>query len=506
MRKSVILLLFCFSNFIIVSAQEAEYRYDNATQLWRLTENAAGLGIDSAHNRGYAQFDLQHREGDYTRVQQGGQQNQLEFFTERYQGLGRWLNAYGKFRFDMNRTKDRAWCDVMRPYDSNPYFTGSSIAGKYDTQQFDLTAAMSTVALGHWHIGARLDYNVADLSRLRDPRSRSQLLDYKIVPAATYTLGDHTLGLALSYHRRKEKIPGVILVNQNQQHTYYFMTGLGQASGVIDGQKSYSREWVDHRFGGQISYQLHKGHLNSLTSLSMERGTEDAWEDYKYEPGQYISYRYGLSSYNRLTVNNIQHQLDLKANFEEAYADEYRQQQVQEKDGKYTSYSYITLIEYKKRHQQHLFDIDLRYRANFIAQQQLKGYAGMHLALNNNETKHLLPLSSFEYGGTLIMAEGGLSLLGQRLWIDAQAGGYVSQKADLNLSDPTTDYAQQVLLPDQPYYQANYWRGRLEVKYLFPLTLKKVRSVWYLKAYGDYLRTNNHLDQKIVGASFGVYN
>ena len=50
-------------------AQEGLYRYQDATQLWRLTDNAAGLGLDNSENRGSAEFALEHRSGDYRRVQ-----------------------------------------------------------------------------------------------------------------------------------------------------------------------------------------------------------------------------------------------------------------------------------------------------------------------------------------------------------------------------------------------------------------------------------------------------
>ena len=178
----------------------AQYRYADATQLWRLTDNAAGLALDSAENRGIAYFDLQHHEGDYRRVQEGGQKNQLEFYTERYQRISPILVSYGSFRLDMDRTKDRAWCDVMRPYLSNPYYSGSSVSGKYDTQQFDLTAAVGTTQLWGVTAGLRLDYKVSDLSRLRDPRSRSELLDYKITPSLAYTSEPHTIGISGHYN------------------------------------------------------------------------------------------------------------------------------------------------------------------------------------------------------------------------------------------------------------------------------------------------------------------
>ena len=149
-----------------------KYQLADERQLWSESRNAAGLAHDmqdSTDNRGVAYFDLQHLSGDYHRVQEGNQQNQLRFFTERYQQIGKYLVGYGSFDFDMGRIKERAWSDVMRTYNSNPFISGSDIFGKYDFQNFTLNAKLASVRLGHWNYGASLCYKVGDLSRLRDP-------------------------------------------------------------------------------------------------------------------------------------------------------------------------------------------------------------------------------------------------------------------------------------------------------------------------------------------------
>ena len=485
----------------------AEYRYADATQLWRQTDNAAGLALDSVQNRGVAYFDLTHAEGDYTRVQEGGQQNQLEFYTERYQKISPILVGYGSFRFDMNRTKERAWCDVMRPYDSNPYFPGSSIPGKYDLQQFDLTAAIGTIPLWGLTAGLRLDYKVGDLSRLRDPRSRSELLDYRLAPALTYTYGSRTFGLNGYYHRRKEKIPGITTVQQDPNLQYYQMTGLEQAVGTIGGYSGFSREWVGHHFGAQLNYGYRRGRLNSLTSLAIDRGSEDVLGTYKYEPGHYTSYRYALSSLNRVKAGRLLHQIDLTADYEEAYADEYRQQLVQERDADhgYTSYRYETLITFKKRYQVKQLNAQLHYRCTFNSGTAQTAYAGLSAAFAQAENKHLLPTSTAKRAFTELTAEGGKALFGQHLWIDANVGYHLSQKADLTLADATTDYAQAVLLADQQYYDANFWRARLELTYQFPLVIKQKRNQWFVRLYGQHVGAQHALKRQTAGLAFGLY-
>ena len=472
-----------------------------------MTGNAAGLSLDSAANRGIAYFDVQHREGDYRRVQEGGQRNQLEFYTERYQKISPILVGYGSFRFDMDRTKDRAWCDVMRPYLSNPYYSGSSVSGKYDTQQFDLTAAVGTTQLWGVTAGLRLDYKVSDLSRLRDPRSRSELLDYKLTPSLAYTSEPHTIGISGHYNRRKEKIPGMTTVQQDPNMKYYLMSGMEQANGTTGGYSGFSREWVDHRFGAALSYGYDKNATKSLNTVSIDRGSEDVLGQYKYEPGHYVSYRYGFASRNRLSTDKALHEIDLNIGYEQAYADEYRQQLIQERDAEkgYTSYHYETIIEFKKRYQMKHLNADLHYRYNVVDGAAINTYVGMKAALNNAETKHLLPESSLKYANMDFTLEGGKALVGKRLWLDAEAGYHLKNKADLALADATTEMATQVLLPDMAYYEANYWRGRLQLTYQFPLSIKGTRTDWFVRAYGDYLKTDNSLYSATIGASIGIY-
>lgn len=507
MNKTALTYLFCIAS-LPVFAQEGEYRFDDATEVWRLTDNAAGLALDSIRNRGVASFNVQHHEGDFHRVQEGGQCNALQFFTERYQSIGQFLYGYGRFNFDNDRTKDRAWADVYRPYNSNPYFPGSNLPGKYDQQSFDFTAAVGSIQVFGITAGLRLDYKVGDLSRLRDPRSRSELLDYTLTPSFTYTTGNHTIGLSGHYNRRKEEMPSLTTVQGDPNLWYYQLTGMETEVGSIGGYTSFSREWVDHRLGAALSYNFHNGRFNSLTTASIERGSESIYETEKHEPGYYNSYRYKAVSLNRLRRGNVLHQLDLSADWQQAYADEYRQQRIQTNDPEtgLSSYHYETLIEYKKRYRVHQFDGNLRYRANFTEGRQTTAYAGIAMGMSHVKNEHRLPTSSLCYDYFDLTAEGGTALLSRRLWLDAEAGYHVSSKAELCLADATADYAVGVLLPDMAFYDADYWRGRLQLTYQFPLTIKGKQNTWFVRAYGEYLKADHSLSASTIGLSIGLFN
>lgn len=510
MRRIILFILYSlfFSHAVAQTMNSEKYQLADERQLWSESQNAAGLAHDmrdSSDNRGLAYFDLSHHSGDFHRVQEGGQMNQLRFYTERYQKIGKYLYGYGSFDFDMGRTKDRAWSDVLRSYNSNPYISGSSVAGKYDAQNFALNAKVASVRLGHFNYGAALYYKVGDLSRLRDPRSRVRLADYQLTPSATYTTGSHTVGVAAYYHRYKEKLTGLTTVQSDPNLKYYLMYGMEYAQGSVGAYSSHWREYVNHEFGGELSYAYKNSSLSSLNTASYSCGTEYTYGQYKYEPGRWYTYNYGLSTRNRIDKGDMLHSIDASIHYEEGYADQYNQEQITVKDGAYTSHYWQNKMTYKKRYQLKKLDLNAHYRLSFTDENAVKGFVGASYDLQTVSNKHLLATSELKYASSLFGMEGGYGFLGQRLWVKANANYRVSHKADLQLADATTDYAQAVLMPDMAYYDANYWQGHLSVTYQFPLTIKGYKSQWFVKVYGSYLKTNNSLKSQTAGLSFGVY-
>ena len=499
---------------------EPEYRYKNLTQLWHNTSNAAGLSLDDSPNRGFASIGFNHRGGDYHRVQEGGAMNNMQFFTERYQRLGRYLYSYGKVDFNLGRTKDRAFADQYRPYNSNPYQSGSDIAGSYDHQDFDMVASVGTTDFSGWRFGLQLNYQLGDLSRLRDPRSRSQLLDYRLTPSVSYTMGGHTLGLSGYYDRRKEKMGPLVTVQSDATLTYYLFSEMEYATGTIGGYSSFNREWVNHQVGAAMDYGYRSDSFHTLNSFGISRGEEYSYGTYKYEPGRYFPYLYNVQSQNRLLTGSVLHQVDVRMDWQQGYADEYRQQLIIKNDPQIgtTSYTYEKQLEFRKRYQVRTFDCAFRYRANFLndapsrllqqATASLKGYAGFSIDTHKASNRHLLPLSSSDYSRVNFQLENGISLFKQHLTADMTLGYSVSTRADLQLADDSSVLAQRVLLKDLPYYDANLLYGRLQVMYQFPLTIKKSRAMWFVKAFGDFTSANSagHPNLYNVGFSVGLFN
>jgi len=485
-----------------------KYMLADEVQLWRNSQNAAGLALDmkdSADNRGTAYFDLLHQSGTYHRVQEGNQLNQLRFFTERYQKIGKYFYGYGSFDFDMGRTKQRAWSDVLRTYNSNPFISGSSVFGKYDSQNFTLNAKLASIRLGHFNYGAALSYKVGDFSRLRDPRSRVRLADYQITPAVTYTTDSHTIGLAAYYHRYKEKLTGLTTVQTDPNLQYYLMSGMEYAQGSVGAYSSHWREYVNHEFGGELSYAFKGDLLHSVNALTYAHATDYTYGQYKYEPGRWYTNNYGLSTKNRLQAGSILHSLDAAVHYEEGYADQYNQELITERDGSYSTQYWSNKMTYRKRYQLKKLDLGIHYRQSFLDEDAIAGFVGFSYDYQSVSNKHLLATSTLKYASSLFGIEGGYGFLGKRLWVKVNANYRMSHKADLQLAEATTDYGQSVLIPDMQYYSANYWQGRLELLYQFPITIKGQHTLWFAKLYGSYLHANKSSLINIGGDESKLY-
>ena len=220
MQKQILILILSIAISTLSSAQSLVFTEEHElTQLlnpWSMFQNAAGLGVSPVKTHGVTELGYDKNSGDYHRAQEGSDLSGLNFYSERYDKLGKnWL-VWGSFDFQMNREMNRYFSDVFFPYNSSPYIFGSSVKGNYDKQMFDLHAKFSHIQKGKFTYGLGIDYTVADLSRLRDPRSRSYLADYAAVPAVTYQLSPAiTLGLDGFVRYQKEKMPSIVTVQDD---------------------------------------------------------------------------------------------------------------------------------------------------------------------------------------------------------------------------------------------------------------------------------------------------
>jgi len=474
------------------------------------SENPAFLQLDSLIDRGSSTFSLLQKDGSYHLVQDGDKTKSISVSSQGIKKAGNYIAARGNFNFNQGRIYNKAWNDFYRSEHSDPYIAGSSVSGEYASQDISLTADLATIKLKNFTYGIRVDYNVGDLSRLKDPRSRVSLADYFITPGVTYSFGNNTLGVSGKYRRRKERLLGLSTVDADASFMYYQMTGLEHTNAIQGGHKGFGREFVDNEFSAQMSYGYKTENFETLNEISVATAEENVYENYKYEPGTYFWKEYKLASFNRIKTEKLYHVFDFNVNFKPAFADQYKSQLKTSKDPEtgIESKYYEKLITYGKRYETSEIVAGLHYKALWYNDLCSKAYLGAIFNYSYNKDEYHLPESYLEEGGFYAGAEFGISVFqknGHSLFIDTKGGYYSKLKSVLFLDDFSTDYAVEVLIPNMEYYGASFVKGNLSITYQFPVSIKGSKLLWFVKTEGSYLSSNKSTDAYSAGLSIGVY-
>ena len=353
---------------------------------------------------------------------------------------------------------------------------------------------------------------MGDLSRLRDPRSRSRLEEYSVIPAATYHIADnHILGVSFKYGHRKEKIPNITTVQSDPTMKYYTFTGMEHANGVISGYNGFKREFVNQSLGLGLDYNFKHQKLQSLISVSYDKVNEDVWEEYKGSPGYYDETLYKIKSLNIFHSNRFLHSLNININSNKGKATELKQELISTVNPLtgVTSKRWNTLFEYKNRYTIDVLDLNIDYRLySSKSEYDYNYYVGSGLRYQTIKNKYNLPVSTFDMSTIEAAVEGGYRLINKKkgkLWVEPKISYHYTLDVTLNLDDNTTEYAKQVLIPDLEYYKASFVNSTLSLQYIFPMNIKNISNLWYVKIQGEYLKTNSSVDRKNGIITIGIY-
>ncbi|MGL5317853.1 MAG: DUF6850 family outer membrane beta-barrel protein [Bacteroidales bacterium] len=471
---------------------------------WGQTQNAAGIMMDPYMENGQTEFSGYLSGGDYHRSQEGDGKNGIVFKTDRFDRINDKVWVWGSFRFDMNRETNRAWSDVISTYNSSPFSFGSSIPASYDSQMFDFKAKVGYNLKSNLKLGLGIDYLVGDVSRLRDPRTRTYLADYGINPALVYVLNDqHSFGLTGAFRYRKDKMPSVMTVQENPDFKYYPMLGLenGEEPRLNDGAQSgngiergfngFRRQYVSSFFGGSLQYAYKTDELSWITSAGILYENQEVLGDVKRSPGEFFADNFDFSSQLQLTKGEFLHEISLSGAYKRGFANEFIQSlnEVRDPVSGIVSKEWITNFVYTKQYELNTTAFNIDYKLSSIDPKGgYRWYVGAHSEFNSFKNQYNLPLSYLKTAHMQAQINGGY-----RVWkknnhavtFEACIGGLKSLKSDLLLNNTENDLAKNIWIPDANYYKVNNFNWRAEANYSFPIRTSKVTLSGYLRIFSE---------------------
>lgn len=481
-------------------------------QQWSNTSNAAGMVFAKTDKGSFATLETYSNGGDYHRLQEGSANNGLKFSTERYDKLNDYVFVKGSFSFNLNKEKDRAWSDVFNTYNANPYIYGSSIKGDYETQLYKLNLRVYTVPYKRLNFGLLVDYQVADMARQKDPRSRSYLLNYSLIPSIVYNIDNNNkLGINLLYRYNKEKMPGLTTVQTDPNLQYYTFTGLENAVGRIGGYKGFSRQFTGDALGADIQYGFSNEQLNWLISGGVEYYQEETLGDKKQSPGSYNAYKYNIYSNLLLKGSKYLHNFQAKAASVDGGADEFRQILIAERDTLtgISTQIWETIYTYKNRYVVKTAEVDASWKL-YSMDKSGDGYKwSAGLSANYSSFENIYYLQKSEYGADKLSFGMDASY---RLWnnkynkliLETQAVAGLSLDSKLNVNRETEVY-KSILRSDLEYHNLNTFYVSGSLLYTFPLQfVKNSKLTGYSKLYGGNVFATDNIGWYNIGIAIGL--
>ncbi len=492
-----------------VKLKERELQIFN--QQWNITENAAGLGINKISNSSLTTIGLSRSTGDFHRAQEGSSFNRLEFNTDRFDKFNDQLYLKGDFSFNLEKEFNRAWSDVFHTYNSSPYIFGSSVEGDYETQRFRISFMIFTALNGRFNYGIGVDYKVADMSRQKDPRSRSYLLDYKIIPSITYAINQkNILGINCSYRFEKEKMPNVTTVQTDPNLKYYDFKGLNYVDGKIGGYKGFQRQFISDIPGVAIQYNFLGVSSKLLSSIGVEYQEQQILGNKKQSPGSYNSFNYSLVVDYVVNSQDYIHNINLKGSFRDGGADEFRQELKSSKDpitGE-TTETWVTNYKYKNRYMVKVADVYLSYKLmkQTSDKKSIKWFIQPYAAFNNFSNTYYLPKSEYVVSKFFAGTNAFLSIYSRNnndVDLNFNVAGGFPVKTDLSLVT-VSELNSAIYDIDIEYHKKKTIETYGEIRYTFPIKLGKNKMIGYSRLYAGNIFGIGSSSWFSTGFSIGI--
>lgn len=451
--------------------------------LWLRTDNPVSIGVVTMPDRGQTGLSAESTSGDFHRSMESGGVNAWGFSSSGYKSL-RPLNLWGSFRFSQERHRDRRWSDNIHPYNGNPYLTGSSVKGKYSYQLFDFSVRMSSRKLFDFiWAGLGVDYSLGDFSRLQDPRSRAQEIDYSIKPGTAFLIGKDKLGLNLSYGYSKEKIGSYISkAKDGKEYLLYLQEGLGVYSTLVS--STYERRIESWKYGVSLQYEHPFGKGSVLLAELSPFYRSDSVEDaYGATPGGYRDvggkaslsvlsgswrgwglFRYSSGSAERVSQKTVT---------------------VTDPSSGVTSTRYETIFSIKSYTSETLAgEAGVSYEsADAELPTGSKWNAGFKVTfgMSDDEYVYYSPSSSLSLGNLTPSLSGGGALFsakGHSLTMDGEVAYRMNIFDRLSVSDELKKdvILDNVITPDREIMTSDFVKASADLRYVFPLRSGKMRS------------------------------
>lgn len=461
----------------------SERWFSSQSNLWCSTTNPSALSFyDYPKTSGSAELSANYMTGGLRRAMDPKEDYSFNFASESYNYL-QYVDLYGSFRFTQQNLKGKIYSENYDPYNGNPYIAGSTLYGDYTKQLFAFKFALSSKTL--WKMvrfGIKLDYQVGDLSRFNDPRSRVQLADYTITPGFVLNLTpSDRLGLSASYRFRKEKMLKPVSKSEGIDR-YIYCTQKGVSEYAESALLFFSRRYIGNYGGGELQYEHNSSRLSLMLHAGANYRFDDVIGERKENPGNYTSLEY-YGGFNALWGSeSLKQKFTAKFSYNSGHAQECLQEQKTEINEQGIPDSFWQTIMKNVRYRNSDMSANLLWSITKFSSGQYVWDAGVSLDASWYVSKYIIPTSTFNTAFIEPALTGGAVLFrksSNEINLSARLGWHQNLLSSLSLNpdldkEHKTRICNNVTLPDYQTLSRSSLAFGLNFNYIF-VSIKKIR-------------------------------
>ncbi len=231
---------------------------------WIATHNYSGLYFYGQEKISEIVVGFNNTNGDYVRSMDPADINQLSIGTYSFQKYKK-MGLYGKFEYINSYEDNVKWCDVMNPYNGNPFILGDDVGGDFHKEFFHLAGGISSALFGDSFIwGVGVDYLSGTGGKDNDPRPLNKIMKAEIKPGILFDFNDIRLGFNFDYSYAKEEVDIKAFVD-NENYKIYKFRGFGLYT--FDEVTDFDRNYFSNKYGGNMQVGFSIGAIENITEL-----------------------------------------------------------------------------------------------------------------------------------------------------------------------------------------------------------------------------------------------
>lgn len=295
------------------------YHFDDLQrkQTWTDSYNAAGLHFIDFNNSSFVEAYMGKNDGPFVKYYESNNSFNFGLRTASYTKIKK-TTFYGKIDYNNFRGQDMTWSGLIYPERYLLSVADDRPANKRK-ESYKLTGGFSSPIADNLLFGLQINYETADLAKMKDLRHSTKLLDFEVTGGLIFKTNIFNFGANYYYRKFHENVNFSKVAEDDVLYNGYLLKGLWFGRNDIWNQDglNLSRPFVDIIQGGsvQVEYVNDNFRFHNEFTYKSQEGVSGPGADRAYSQSDAVTYEYkGVAQFE---TDETRHYLKVKTNYTE---------------------------------------------------------------------------------------------------------------------------------------------------------------------------------------------